>query len=158
MQGQSRRRRLLALQRLLPLKRRKPPPEAVLTLDAVRTTLELVESSADVCPPLKSAVGAVVAVCRLTDRVAASAADAEALAWRAVEILDEIYNSVGARTPGAIPPHLLQWQLHSIVLLTEIRDAMGDIIKTQGRSILRPKHSLSGPCHLTPCRSPTLKT
>jgi hypothetical protein len=42
--------------------------------------------------------------------VAASAADAEALAWRAIAILDEMYNSVGTRSPDTIPPHLL----HSI--------------------------------------------
>ncbi|KAJ7841104.1 hypothetical protein B0H14DRAFT_2587117 [Mycena olivaceomarginata] len=104
MQGQRRPRRLLALQGVFPLKCGKARSAAILTLDAVRMTLEVAESSVDAYPPLKSAVGGVAA------RVAASAADAEALAWRAVAILDEMYNSVDTRSPDTIPPHLL----HSI--------------------------------------------
>ncbi|KAJ7347708.1 hypothetical protein DFH08DRAFT_936553 [Mycena albidolilacea] len=107
MQGQRRPRRLFAFQGVFPLKRGKARSAAILTLDAVRMTLEAAESSVDAYPPLKSAVGGVAAVCRLADRVAASAADAEALAGRAVAILDKMYNSVGTRSPDTIPPHLL---------------------------------------------------
>ncbi|KAJ7661807.1 hypothetical protein B0H17DRAFT_1185126 [Mycena rosella] len=127
MQGQRRPRRLFALYGFFPHKRPKgATTRTALTLDALRTTLELVNGSADVCPPLKSAVGAVVGVCNLADRVAVFDTNAEALVWRSITILDTIYNSVDGTNPGLIPPHLL----HNIVqfeqLLTEIAIAIDD--------------------------------
>jgi hypothetical protein len=41
-------------------------------------------------------------------RVSASDENAEALAWRAVTILDTIYNSVNPTDPGHVPPQLLR--------------------------------------------------
>jgi len=121
---------------LPPRKRRKGSKTTLLTLDAVRLSLELVNDSADACPALKSAVGAVVALCNLADRVAASSEDAKALAWRAVTILDIIYQSVDAN--NEIPSHLL----HSIVqfeqLVIEIQTAMEATIKK--KRVLRVLH------------------
>ncbi|KAJ7686298.1 hypothetical protein B0H17DRAFT_1072228 [Mycena rosella] len=131
MQGQHRPRRRFALQGFFPPRRRKGASAAAISLNAVRTTLELVECSADVCPPLKSAVGAVVAICKLADRIAASDADAGRLAWRAVTILDAIYNSIDAQKSDAIPPHLLNNVVQFEQLLIEIHTAMKGI-KTKG--------------------------
>ncbi|KAJ7452578.1 hypothetical protein FB451DRAFT_1409264 [Mycena latifolia] len=130
MQAQRRPRRLLALQGFRPSKRRKSFPAATLTLDAVRTTLEVMESAADACPPLKSTVGAVVALCKI--RLAASNTDAGTLAWRAITILDTIYNSMDAKSPDAIPLHLVHHIVQFEHLLTEIRTAM-ESIQSQGR-------------------------
>ncbi|KAJ7863438.1 hypothetical protein B0H14DRAFT_468173 [Mycena olivaceomarginata] len=112
-------------------KRRKEFTTTLLTWDAIRTSLELVEKSADVCPPLKSAVGAVGALCDLADRMAASDANAEALTWRAFTILETIHNSIDSNKTVP-PPHLL----HSIVqfeqLLIEIRTAM-EVLANENR-------------------------
>ncbi|KAJ7082487.1 hypothetical protein C8R44DRAFT_823015 [Mycena epipterygia] len=128
MQAKRQPRRFFALRGFSPHTR--PIGSFLLTLDAVRTSLELVKDSADVCPPLKSAAGAVVAVCNLADRVAASDTNAETLAWRAVTILDTIYNSVDATDPNAkVPPQLLHHLLQFEQLLTEICTAMKNITK-----------------------------
>jgi len=108
-------------------KRRKEPTTALLTWDAIRTLLELVEQSADVCPPLKSAVGAVGGLCNLADRLAASDANADALGLRVFTILKTIHNSIDLEKP--VPQDLL----HSIVqfeqLLIEIQTAMEVLAK-----------------------------
>ncbi|KAJ7767694.1 hypothetical protein B0H16DRAFT_1716611 [Mycena metata] len=99
-------------------KRRKEPTTALLTWDAIRTLLELIEQSADVCPPLKSAVGA---------RLATSDANADALGLRVFTILKTIHNSIDLEKP--VPQHLL----HSIgqfkQLLIEIQTAMEVLAK-----------------------------
>ncbi|KAJ7273778.1 hypothetical protein C8J57DRAFT_1714847 [Mycena rebaudengoi] len=125
--------RFLALSPVPRRKRRKESTITLLTWDTIRTSLELVQRSADVCPPLKSAVGAVCALCDLADasrsssRIAASDANAEALAWRAFIILETILNSIDSNKP--VPPHLR----HSIEqfeqLLSEIRTAMEVLAK-----------------------------
>ncbi|KAJ7652666.1 hypothetical protein DFH06DRAFT_1205406 [Mycena polygramma] len=112
------------LRRLFSFPSRKRPKGSTVstTLDVVRTSLELVKESADVLPPLKAAVGAVVAICNLADRVAASDANAQALAWRAVVIIDTMYNSIDTDKP--IPAHLLSIITEFEKLLDEIRSAM----------------------------------
>ncbi|KAF7338976.1 hypothetical protein MVEN_01973800 [Mycena venus] len=108
-------------------KRWKDSTTARLTLDAVRTSLELINYSADICPPLKSAVGAVIGLCNLADRVAACDANAETLVWRSIAILDMIYNLIDVNKP--IPSDLLQSIVHFEQLVVEIRTAMEDIMK-----------------------------
>ncbi|KAJ7450338.1 hypothetical protein FB451DRAFT_1285739 [Mycena latifolia] len=124
MQGQRRLRRIFMFDGIFPRKRLKGKKTALLTFDAVRTTLELAHESADVFPPLKSALGAVVAVCNLADRVAAFDTDSETLAWRCIAMLDTIYTSIEGTSPDALPPDML----HNIVqfeqLLTEIQNTM----------------------------------
>ncbi|KAF7339078.1 hypothetical protein MVEN_01984200 [Mycena venus] len=130
--------------RLFPFKRRQRRPAEILTLDAVRTTLELIERSADICTPLKSAVGAVVGICSLVDRVDASLTDTEALAWRAIAILDAIYNSVGSRTSDAIPSDQLESIVQFEQLTNEIRYAMENIrIKGRINRLLRLRRNES---------------
>ncbi|KAJ7128789.1 hypothetical protein C8R43DRAFT_1027164, partial [Mycena crocata] len=130
MQIRRRPRRLftLKLYGFSPHKRLKGSPTVCLTLDALRTSLDLVKASADICPPLKSAAGVAVALCNLADRVAASDSNAEALAFRAGMIIDTIYDCVDATSPD-IPIHLLRRIAQFEQLLTEICIAMQGILK-----------------------------
>ncbi|KAJ7479722.1 hypothetical protein FB451DRAFT_1239684 [Mycena latifolia] len=102
-----------------------------LSSDAVRTSLNLLKEAADVFPPLKSAAGGVLAVWDLADRVSASDENAQALAWRAVGILDAIYNAVGGGT-SPIPPSMLADIVKFEHLLRDISTAMEEQLK-QGR-------------------------
>ncbi|KAJ7909051.1 hypothetical protein B0H13DRAFT_1878070 [Mycena leptocephala] len=88
------------------------PPFLALSSDAIRTSLTLLKESTDVFPPLKSA------------RVSTSDEDARVLAWRAVGILDAIYNAVGEGTSTTISPGMLQDVLKFEELLHEISTAM----------------------------------
>ncbi|KAF7367822.1 hypothetical protein MSAN_00846600 [Mycena sanguinolenta] len=133
------------LRRFLRLPRRKRPKEdssesptaTRLTWDTIRTALELVNDSADVCPPLKSAAGGVVALCNLAERLAACDENAEMLAWRSVTILDTIYHSID---PDAhtIPVHFLDGILQFEKVINEIRTAMEAI--TKKNRVLRVLH------------------
>ncbi|KAJ6542934.1 hypothetical protein B0H19DRAFT_1172454 [Mycena capillaripes] len=128
------RRRLFASLAARERPKESPINVAALTRDALRTSLELVKESSDICPPLKSALGGVVALCDLADRVAASNVDAATLAWRAVAILDTIYNAVdiGPDLDAKVPPQLLQNILQFEQLLSEIRTAMMKSIARKG--------------------------
>ncbi|KAK7007862.1 hypothetical protein R3P38DRAFT_2552402 [Favolaschia claudopus] len=103
----------LSSTRFFPIPRRKrwkgstlPNPKPHLTWDAIRTSLEVLNGAADVCGPLKSATGAIIALCNIVDRVAACDSKTEQLAFRAVTLLDTIYNSIPEQ--DTIPSHLLQ--------------------------------------------------
>ncbi|KAJ6505401.1 hypothetical protein C8R45DRAFT_923690 [Mycena sanguinolenta] len=130
MEARSRLRRLLGLPRRKRLKEDSgdSPTVTRLTWDAVRTALELLNDSADVCPPLKSAVGGVIALCNLAERLSACNEDAEMLVWRSVTILDTIYQSMDPDT-NPIPAHLLDGILRFETLINEIRTAMEAITK-----------------------------
>ncbi|KAJ7909049.1 hypothetical protein B0H13DRAFT_1878068 [Mycena leptocephala] len=102
------------------------PPFLTLSPDAIRTSLTLLKESTDVFPPLKSA------------RVSTSDEDARVLAWRAVSILDAIYNAVGEGTSATISPGMLQDVLKFEELLHEISTAMEAHLKPRwARRMLR---------------------
>ncbi|KAJ7907767.1 hypothetical protein B0H13DRAFT_1879313 [Mycena leptocephala] len=105
------------------------PSFTTLTFDAILTSLNVLRESADALPPLKSAVGGVVAVWDLAERLAASDEDAQKLAWRAITILDTIYNAVGEADPQAISPRILKSILDFERLLNDLRNAMDRIAK-----------------------------
>ncbi|KAJ6505404.1 hypothetical protein C8R45DRAFT_548707 [Mycena sanguinolenta] len=136
------------LRQLLRLPRRKRPkndsgesPTATgLTWDAIRTMLEVANDSADVFPPLKSAVGGVVALCNLADRLAASDENAKMLVWRSVTILDTIYRAIDPDAYAIIPAHFLDGILQFEQLINEIRKAMEAIMKKNRRGVLRIPH------------------
>ncbi|KAF8208113.1 hypothetical protein K438DRAFT_315317 [Mycena galopus ATCC 62051] len=118
--------------RLFRLPRRKRPKEdrpsnALLTWDAVHTSLELLNDSADACGPLKSAVGGVVALWNLVHRVGECNDNAETLAWRSFTILDTLYQSIDPNEE--IPSGLLNQILQFEQLIEEIRVAMEAITK-----------------------------
>ncbi|KAJ7689721.1 hypothetical protein B0H17DRAFT_1066115 [Mycena rosella] len=102
-------------------------PFAALSSDALRESLTLLKDSTDVFPPLKSAVGGVLAVWDLAERVSASDENAQALARRAVGILDVIYKAVGGA--GPVSPELLQEMVKFEELLREISAAMEEYLK-----------------------------
>ncbi|KAJ7789432.1 hypothetical protein B0H14DRAFT_2944596 [Mycena olivaceomarginata] len=133
MNGQDRFRRL---SRFLPRKRWKESTAVLLTWDVVRTSLEVVLSSADHCPPLKSAVGGVIALCNIAERAAACDENAEILIWRAVAILDTMYQSIDANAP--IPSHLLNGMVQFEQLILEVRLAMKAMLKR--KRVLRVLH------------------
>ncbi|KAJ7150106.1 hypothetical protein C8R43DRAFT_497495 [Mycena crocata] len=112
-----------------------------LSSDAIQEALYVLRDSADVLPPLKSAVGGVLAIWNLVDRVHSSDEEARALAWKTVEILDAIYNAVD-NDPGAIPHGLLQNILKFEKLLKEISDVMDACLKAGRlrRLVLLRKH------------------
>ncbi|KAJ6521658.1 hypothetical protein DFH09DRAFT_1331075 [Mycena vulgaris] len=105
------------------------PSFLALSSDSIRTSLNILRDSADVFPPLKSAVGGVLAVWDLADRVSTSDENARALAWRAVGILDAIYNAVGGADSASISPGMLQEILKFEQLLREISAAMEGQLK-----------------------------
>ncbi|KAJ6497629.1 hypothetical protein C8R45DRAFT_1093978 [Mycena sanguinolenta] len=129
----------------LPRRRRRKETSstALLTWDVVRTSLELVNNSADDWLPLKSVVGAVVALCDLVDRVTACDESAETLTWRAVAILDTIYHAVDAN--DTITPHFLDGILQFEKLINEIRTKMEAI--TKKNRVLRVLHRKSSQCN-----------
>jgi len=93
----------------------------------IREFLNLVKESTDVFPPLKSAVGGVLAVWDLADRVSEFDENAKALARRAVGIFDVIYTAVGGAS--AISPGMLQDILKFEELLREISTAMEALLE-----------------------------
>ncbi|KAJ7283797.1 hypothetical protein C8J57DRAFT_1293611 [Mycena rebaudengoi] len=99
-----------------------------LSFDAIRTSLNDLKDSTDVFPPLKSAVGAVLAVWDLSDRVSTSDKHAEGLAWRAVCILDAIYNVSGGGA-GPVSAAVLDAIRTFVGLLREISAAMEEELK-----------------------------
>ncbi|KAJ6532927.1 hypothetical protein DFH09DRAFT_1181913 [Mycena vulgaris] len=112
-----------------------PPPDntapsfLALSSDAIRECITVLRDSADVFPPLKSAVGGVLAVWDLADRMSTSDENARALAWRAVGILDAIYNAVGGADSASIFPGMLQEIVKFEQLLHEISAAMKGQLK-----------------------------
>ncbi|KAJ7929741.1 hypothetical protein B0H13DRAFT_1963768 [Mycena leptocephala] len=135
MSERRRSRRFLALSPVPRRKRRKESTTTLLTWDTIRTSLEIVQQSADACPPLKSVVGAVTALCDLADasrplRIAASDSNAEALTWRAFTILETLHNAIDLNKPA--PPHLLRSIEQFEQLLIEIRTAM-EVVANENR-------------------------
>ncbi|KAJ7689717.1 hypothetical protein B0H17DRAFT_1202169 [Mycena rosella] len=104
------------------------PPFAALASDAIRESLSLLKDSTDAFPPLKSAVGGVLAVWDLAERISASDENAQGLARRAVGILDAIYNAVGGGA-GPVSPEILQEMQKFEELLREISTAMKGHLK-----------------------------
>ncbi|KAJ7207609.1 hypothetical protein GGX14DRAFT_455855 [Mycena pura] len=100
--------------------------KTAIATDALRTSLELMRESADTCPPLKSAIGLVVALCSVADRVAASDESAQALAWRAATILDTMHRSLDPDTIDTtmLSPVVLHHILHFERVLTELHATM----------------------------------
>ncbi|KAJ7348002.1 hypothetical protein DFH08DRAFT_156036 [Mycena albidolilacea] len=128
--------------------RHKPPVPSVakssapflsLSFDAIRTSLNDLKDSTDIFPPLNSAAGAVLAVWDLADRLSTSDEHAEGLAWRAVCILDAIYNASGGGA-GPVSAAVLDAIRTFVGLLREISAAMEEELKP-GRLRLQKRES-----------------
>ncbi|KAJ7938357.1 hypothetical protein B0H13DRAFT_1851796 [Mycena leptocephala] len=111
-----------------------------LSFDAIRTSLNDLKDSTDVFPPLKSALPLHQ---RLTiaprQRVSTSDEHAEGLAWRAVCILDAIYNASGGGV-GPVSAAVLDAIRTFVGLLREISAAMEEELKP-GRLHLQKRES-----------------
>ncbi|KAK7052001.1 hypothetical protein R3P38DRAFT_2858036 [Favolaschia claudopus] len=112
--------------RTLSLSRRcnTPPSRARLKIpnalpDALWTSLSVLKESADTFPPLKSAVGGVIAICAVAERAKHSQADAHALALRVRDILDVLADAVpdGYEIPQSMLPSIAAFSR----LLTKIQ-------------------------------------
>ncbi|KAF7378430.1 hypothetical protein MSAN_00269800 [Mycena sanguinolenta] len=113
-----------------------------LSFDAIRTSLNDLKDSTDVVPPLKSAVDAVLTVWDLAERVSTSDEHAEGLAWRAVCILDAIYNAIGDGTDPVIPA-VLDAISTFVGLLHEISTTMEEELKPARLHLRRRKSRLA---------------
>ncbi|KAJ6505496.1 hypothetical protein C8R45DRAFT_1070165 [Mycena sanguinolenta] len=138
------------LRRLFSFLQKKPPKDVDdsgesstttrLTWDAIRTALDLAKEAADVCPPLKSAVGGVVALCNLAERLSACDENVKMLVWRSVTILDTIYRATDPDTDATIPVHYLEGILRFETSINEIRTAMEAITTRRKNRVLRVLH------------------
>ncbi|KAJ7289143.1 hypothetical protein C8J57DRAFT_426932 [Mycena rebaudengoi] len=100
--------------------------------DILWTSLCALKDSADAFPPLKSAVGGVVALWEIAERAKHSKADARDIALRTQEIIDVIADAVpdGSKIPLAMLQSIERFTL----MLEEIRVSMEVITLTGGVS------------------------
>ncbi|KAJ7087507.1 hypothetical protein C8R44DRAFT_820226 [Mycena epipterygia] len=133
--------------------KKKPPPTKTAKStsftshdipDVLRTSLMALKESSDAFPPLKSAVGGVVALLDIAERAKHSKSSARAIALRTKEILDVIADAVPEAS--AIPPPMLQSIQRFTALLDDIRCRIEAIAVTGGVSrvirLNRNEHAL----------------
>ncbi|KAJ7055327.1 hypothetical protein C8F01DRAFT_1160198 [Mycena amicta] len=100
--------------------------------DILWTSLTALQQSSDAFPPLKSAVGGVVALCTIAERAKHSKSDARDIALRTKEFLDVVAEAVP--DPTAISPSMLKSIERFTVLLTEIRHRLEPIVRASSVS------------------------
>ncbi|KAJ7899875.1 hypothetical protein B0H13DRAFT_1883593 [Mycena leptocephala] len=100
--------------------------------DLLSTTLLALKESADAFPPLKSAVGGVLAVCNIAQRAKHAKSDARDVALRTQAILDVIADAVP--DASAISAPMLQSIERFTVLLDEISCLMEEVALSSGIS------------------------
>ncbi|KAJ7779007.1 hypothetical protein B0H16DRAFT_802385 [Mycena metata] len=98
--------------------------------DIISTSLVALKESADAFPPLKSAVGGVLAVWDVAQRAKHSKADAHAIALRTQTILDMMADALP--DPSAIPPAMLSSIERFTLLLDEICTSMEVLTRSSG--------------------------
>ncbi|KAJ6587954.1 hypothetical protein B0H19DRAFT_1097559 [Mycena capillaripes] len=108
--------------------------------DVLWTSLVALQESADAFPPLKSAVGTVIALCKIAERARNCKSDAYAIALRTKDIMDVIADAV----PDIFtisPPMRLSIEHFSILFqLTSCTMLRGEIASTGGLSRLLHLH------------------
>ncbi|KAJ7193974.1 hypothetical protein GGX14DRAFT_477109 [Mycena pura] len=102
------------------------------TPDLLSTSLLALKESADAFPPLKSAVGGVIAVWDIAQRAKHSKSDAHDIALRTRVILDVLADAVP--DPASIPAPMLRSIERFTILLDDIRRSMEAIALTGGVS------------------------
>jgi len=124
---------MLKKSRLLRLPDRWKKPlkcAAATSADVAKTTLVTLERSADAFPPLKSAVGGVLAVWGAAERVKSSKKNAQAVAARCREVLDVLLEVVPDHSN--IPPEMLISIDKFTILLKDIQEAIESLQKRRG--------------------------
>ncbi|KAJ6497434.1 hypothetical protein C8R45DRAFT_982893 [Mycena sanguinolenta] len=102
--------------------------------DVTWISLCALRDSADAFPPLKSAVGGVVALWEIAERAKNSKTDAREIALRTKEVVDVIADAVPDGSD--ISPSMLQSIVRFTVALEEIRVSVAAIALTRGFSRL----------------------
>ncbi|KAJ7055363.1 hypothetical protein C8F01DRAFT_1234776 [Mycena amicta] len=100
--------------------------------DILWTSLTALKESSDAFPPLKSAVGGVVALCNIAERAKHSKSDARDIAFRTKEVLDLVAEAVP--DPTVISPPMLKSIQRFTVLLEEIRRRLEPIVRASSVS------------------------
>ncbi|KAJ7896392.1 hypothetical protein B0H14DRAFT_2679269 [Mycena olivaceomarginata] len=100
--------------------------------DVSWTSLLALKESADAFPPLKAAVGGVIAICDIAERTRNSRLDARAIALRVIEIMEVIADAVPDGSD--ISPPMLDSILKFSSLLREIAYFLDDISRTSNMS------------------------
>ncbi|KAF7302835.1 hypothetical protein MKEN_01245500 [Mycena kentingensis (nom. inval.)] len=100
--------------------------------DVIRISLDALRQSADAFPPLKSAVGGVLALWDLTERTKHCKTKAHKVSLHATAILDTIADSVG--DPANIPPPMLLSIDRFTSTLGMIHDCLIEVAQTRGIS------------------------
>ncbi|KAJ7359514.1 hypothetical protein DFH08DRAFT_411870 [Mycena albidolilacea] len=108
--------------------RRKPPLKPNLLPDVLWTSINALRDSSDAFPPLKSAVGGVIAICTIAERAKHCKTEACAIALRTKEILDLVADAVPDGSTIS-PPMLLSIGKFTI-LLDETRRCMEPMTRT----------------------------
>ncbi|KAF7289134.1 hypothetical protein MIND_01374400 [Mycena indigotica] len=83
------------------------------TIDNFHTSLEVMKDAVEGCPPLKCSLAIVVGLWNLSDRANESRLQARALAFKAAEMVDAMYRSIGPS-----PPPLSDSVIAHILILT----------------------------------------
>ncbi|KAJ7790746.1 hypothetical protein B0H14DRAFT_2938345 [Mycena olivaceomarginata] len=122
-------------------------PFLALPSDKIRTSLNVLKDSTDVFLPFKSAVGAVLAVWDLVDRVSAFDQHAKGLARRALCILITIYDAGGGGA-GPISAAMLNAIVTFEGLLRDISAAMKEGLESGW--LRRVQHLLKRESRLAP--------
>ncbi|KAF7306206.1 hypothetical protein MIND_00411100 [Mycena indigotica] len=108
-----------------------------LTVDAFRTLLEVLKEAADVCPPLKSSVGLILAIGDVFERAGDCTSRAAALALHAARVVNTMYESIGM-DPPPLPKSVLLHLVRFEEVLTQVQQVF-DSIARQG-SLKRITH------------------
>ncbi|KAJ7257634.1 hypothetical protein C8J57DRAFT_1472589 [Mycena rebaudengoi] len=106
----------------------RTPSKANTCSDLAWISLHALKDSADAFPPLKSAVGGVLALWEVTERAKHSRIEAHSIALRTKDIIDLIAD---AAPDGRIPPHMVQSIERFKFVLDEIR-AKVEVITATG--------------------------
>ncbi|KAJ7631601.1 hypothetical protein DFH06DRAFT_698239 [Mycena polygramma] len=99
--------------------------------DVLWTALTALQESADAFPPLKSAVGGVIAICNIAERAKRSRSEARYIALRTADILDVIASAVPDGSD--IPPAMLKSMERFALLLDTVEREVKAITETGRR-------------------------
>ncbi|KAF7375836.1 hypothetical protein MSAN_00473500 [Mycena sanguinolenta] len=103
--------------------------------DILQTSLLALKESADVFPPLKTAVGGVIALWDIAERAKYSETEARSIAERTQEILDVFADAIP--DPSAISLPMLESIIRFTVLLDEIKNGLERIEHAKTLSRIR---------------------
>ncbi|KAJ7439646.1 hypothetical protein FB451DRAFT_1377819 [Mycena latifolia] len=120
----------------------KPPRKDSALPDVLQTSLLALKQSADAFPPLKSAVGGVIAICDIAARAKHSKDDARDIAVRANDILNVVADAVPDIT--AISPPMKESIKRFTTLIDKIRRRLKSIALASASRVSSTSTLMSG--------------